>query len=290
MKKVQALFASLFIIGLAGILCFYFFVSNSLELFFPFTLALAIFMLPKILLEFFMVYSNMDKNFFLGSIRFFFFLVTFSCTGGYLFPKVDSYLGIVLFMVICILIFWGTAYYNKHKSKEDIISGKVEIKNEETEDDFDFIKMIVLPETDKEFVVKDKFKVSHLKLEGRPEIGHVDSDFLEKFADRVEAPQQKRFINQYKISHNVEDKKFSDFVKDGHHFALLTDIWELLLLWEQGVHELADNGAFNAFPVKNNDGSICCTVIVTRNDNKWDIDECEDIGELLDGEHFYSEN
>ena len=117
MKKVQALFTSLFIIGLVGILCFYFFVPNSLELFFPFTLALAIFMLPRILLEFFMVDSNIDKNFYWGFIKLLFFWMLFWCISNYLFPKIEGYLEIVCIIVMLALIFWGRAY-NKNKLKE----------------------------------------------------------------------------------------------------------------------------------------------------------------------------
>ena len=118
LQKFRMMFTTLFIIGLVGILSLHFLIKNSLENYFAFTVILAIVMLPRILLEFFMLDINLDKNVYWAVIKFLFFLMILSYTSGYLFPKIDGYLAIVRVTVMFTLIFWGRAYFRKHKTKE----------------------------------------------------------------------------------------------------------------------------------------------------------------------------
>ncbi|MFA6513802.1 MAG: hypothetical protein WCT50_00740 [Patescibacteria group bacterium] len=127
MKKIKALMVmatSLFIIGMVGLIYFFCFVQNPLDTYFAFIVILAIATLPRTFLEFFMFPKNIDKNTFVGFIRFFIFFMNFSIMSDLIFPSTIRYSVIVHAIIVLVFFFSGMSYYRKHPADEETLESK----------------------------------------------------------------------------------------------------------------------------------------------------------------------
>lgn len=322
MKKFEVFFSSLFIIGLIGVLSLYFLTDKPTENYVAASLISVIVMLPKIFLEIFNVSQNsrlmmlkitrdlsfisrnhvagriIAKFFFVVFLRFLSFYIALLVVCGWIFSAVTESFILPAGLVALALYLWGRSYDRKHNPEGEVISVE-EVDDEEENDAYDdykeihenidFIEMISLVATEKDFVVKDNFKVSQVKYEGRPYIRYIDLDFQNIFFDCIEKAQPKRYLNSYKAWTTITQKNLDIMIKEENHYAFLQDIWQLLELYEQGDKRLAENGAFNTFPVEKDNGKIFIITVI-NNDDVWEIDSYEEIGELLEGENFFSHN
>ncbi len=118
-KKISAVSASLFIIGFAGLLGFYFLVEKPLENYFAFILILAIAMLPKIFLEFFMISKNVNDNFLIGYLRFFVFFMIFSTVYDWIFFSTATKFPFVCLFIAIVFFLWGKNYDAKNIAEKE---------------------------------------------------------------------------------------------------------------------------------------------------------------------------